>query len=299
MSIVRQNVMRDTRRNAPIRDRIVVGHRMWASCRIISEAHILPVGSFKRFQSEQLNTRIIRTDEHHLRISVRPPTRCSPDQHIYHSHHVIKALVLALNVGSMGNFYWENGPWAHPILSITDNLDGADSQEVALIAESPPADLGQLRPFSDMDEYRVTLLFGVFARGSAHVLENEYCRGLLLHRMQFCEIDFRRDAFMCFYRVLEHFVTRRVLSAPRLQNELKEIQLCIRSLGFGDALVDEMRELYVIRSSQTAHAQNAQRLITGDEVLKMKLYTDALLFRTLFAEANDIMEANFGYRSDG
>lgn len=103
---------------------------------------------------------------------------------------------------------------------------------------------------------------------------------------------------MCFYRVLEHFVTRRVLGTPRLQNELREIQSCISNLGFGQELTDEMKELYLIRSSQTAHAQNVQRQISTEEVLKIKVYVDALLFKVLFAEANHIMEAKYGSRTD-
>jgi hypothetical protein len=271
---------------------------MWVSCGIISETHSLPIGSFKRFQSEGLHTRITRLDEHHLRISVKPSAQCSAGQHIHRAHYVIRKLVLALNVGSLGHFYWENGPWAHPILTVTDELNGANPQDFALVVDSPKVDLEDMRPFSDVDEYRAALLFGVFARGSAHVLEDEYCRGLLLNKMQYCDIDFRRDAYMCFYRVLEHFVTRRVLGAPRLQNELKEIQSCIRSLGFSDDLIEQMRELYVIRSSQTAHAQNVQRQITSDEVLKLKIYVDALLFKNLFAEANDIMESKIRARDD-
>ena len=272
---------------------------MWASCNLVSEAHIIAAGSFVRFQLESLNIRIVRLDDKRLRVHVRPPSPCTADEHAYHAHHVIKAIVLAFNIGSLGHFYWENGPWAHPVLRMSDDLAGSNSQDIALVTRSTAIDFGELRTFSDVDEYRAALLFGVFARGSAHVLENEYCRGLLLLQMRFCDIDFRRDAYMCFYRVLEHFVTQRVLGKPKLQNELKDIQSCIRKLGFGEALADEMKELYLIRSSQTAHAQSTQRQITADEVMKIKVYVDALLFKVLFAEANTMMEEKYGSRVDG
>ena len=223
----------------------------------------------------------------------------SVDEHLHHAHHVIKAIVLALNVGSLGHFYWEDGPWAHPRLTITDDLEGKNPRNFSILTQADSPSFGELRAFSQQDELRVILVFGVFARGSAHVLENEYCRGLLLHRMQYCEIDFRRDAFMCFYRVLEHFVTRRILGTPRLQNELKDIQSCVRNLGFGEMLVDEMRELYAIRSSQTAHAQNTPRTITIDEVMKIKIYVDGLLNKTLLAEGGDLMKNKFGPGADG
>jgi len=175
-----------------------------------------------------------------------------------------------------------------------DDLDGANSRGVALFVEPPLVEMGKHVPFAEKDEYKAILLFGVFSRGSANVLENEYCKGLLLLRMQFGEINFLRDAFMCFYRVLEHFATHRVLGVPRLQNELKQLQFCLRSLGFGDALVAEMKELYTIRSSQTAHAQLMQKRITGDDVLKLKVFVDALLHKTLLLEANGLMEKKFG-----
>ena len=104
---------------------------------------------------------------------------------------------------------------------------------------------------------------------------------------------------MCFYRVLEHFVTRRVIGKPRLQNELKDIQSCIRQLGLGQDIAEELKELYLVRSSQTAHAQNIQRKITADEVMKVKVFVDALLFKILFKEANEIMERRQEAQGDG
>lgn len=272
---------------------------MWASCILQSDTHIIELDSLNLLQSEELNIRAVRIDGKRLRAHVRAPIPSTRDEHLHHAHHAIKALVLSLNVGSFGHFYWESGPWAHPILTLSDNLDGAPQQRVALVTEPVAASFGEPRPFSQMDEYRSVLLFGVFARGSAHVLESEYCRGLLLFRMQFCDIDFRRDAFMCFYRVLEHFLTRRVLGRPRLQNELKDIQSCIRQLGLGEDIVDEMKELYLVRGSQTAHAQNLQRQITADEVMKIKVFVDAILFKILLNEANEIMERRQGARADG
>lgn len=272
---------------------------MWASCILQSDTHLIEPGSLNLLQSEALNIRATRIDGKRLRVYVRATMPSTRDEHLHHAHQAIKALVLSLNVGSLGYFYWKNGPWAHPILTLSDDLDGATEQQIALVTEPPAASFGELRPFSQMDEYRSVLLFGVFARGSAHVLENEYCRGLLLFRMQFCDIDFRRDAFMCFYRVLEHFVTRRVIGKPRLQNELKDIQSCIRQLGLGQDIAEELKELYLVRSSQTAHAQNIQRKITADEVMKVKVFVDALLFKILFKEANEIMERRQEAQGDG
>ncbi|HWV47210.1 MAG TPA: hypothetical protein VN039_14505, partial [Nitrospira sp.] len=239
---------------------------------------------------------MIRIDDHRIRAYVRPPEECGEKGLVHHAHHVIKALVLSLNIASLGHFYWESCSSANPILSLTESLEPSGAKELMLVTRPPVPDFGQLRSFSPNDEYRSVMLFGVFARGSAHVLEDEYCRGLLLFHMQFCDIDFRRDAFMCFYRVLEHFITRRVLGKPRLQNELKDIQLCISRLGFDGDLADEMKELYLLRSGQTAHAQNTPRPITGDEVMKMKIFVDALLVKILLAEADGIMEKTHGSR---
>jgi len=268
---------------------------MWAYCDVVSERHVIDVDSFNRLASNELNFRVLRLDNHRIRVFVRAAGPCSELELLHHAHLVIKALVLALNVASLGHFFWHNGPWAHPVFALAEDLLGSNAREFALVTSSPRVDV-ENRAFSDADEYRATLLFGVFARSSAHVLEDEYCRGLLLLQMQFGEIDFRRDAFMCFYRVLEHFVTRRVLGIPKLQNELKDIQSCIRALGFSEDVIAEMKELYIIRSSQTAHAQNIQRQITSEEVLKLKVYVDACLFKVLFEEANTIMERKYGPR---
>lgn len=269
--------------------------RIWVSCNVRTDSHLVSEASFRRFQSNAANVRIHCVDDRHIRIHVASPDlSASEDEQIHHAHQVTKAVVLALNVGSLGHFYWENEPWVHPTLIVSDDLQGKNTRAVALMVNSPNTEYCERRLFSEADEYRTVLLFGVFARGSANVLEDEYCRALLLLRMNFCEINFLRDAFMCFYRTLEYFATGRILKVPRLRNELKGLQSCIRTLEFSDDLVQEMKELYIIRSSQAAHSQTERRQITLDEVLKIKIFVDALLFKPLYDEANDIMTKQVG-----
>lgn len=131
---------------------------MWASCIVQSDTHSIEPESFHLLQSGALNIRAVRVDSKRLRVYVRAPMPSSRDEHLHHAHHVIKALVLSLNVGSLGCFYWENGPWAHPVLALSDDLDGETQQQIALVTEPSAARLGELRTFSQMDEYRTFLV---------------------------------------------------------------------------------------------------------------------------------------------
>ena len=149
---------------------------MWISCVLISEGHLIEHSSFRRFQSEEANVRASRIDDNRIRLSVRANPSLPESENIRNAHVITKALILALNVGALGYFYWENDPWVHPQFTITDDIGGDARKTIALIAAPRVGDSEHRFPFSDMDEYRTALVFGVFARGSTHVLEDEYCR---------------------------------------------------------------------------------------------------------------------------
>jgi len=108
--------------------------------------------------------------------------------------------------------------------------------------------------------------------------------------MNFYELNFRREAFLCFYRALEHFVAARILGVKKLKNELRDLQGGLAKVGASQNFQDELREIYAIRSSQVAHSQVGQREITLDEVLKTKVFLDFIMHKTFKEQADRIMQ---------
>lgn len=222
-------------------------------------------------------------------ISVRGHDQLASDAELmHHAHNVICALLVALNVGAIGSFYWYDDPWAHPVLGMAEDLEGRNSRHAALVVRSDTTH-DELRPLEEHDLYATALIFGIVAREKSKVLTGEYCRGLLLLRMNFYDLNFRREAFLCFYRALEHFVAVRILGVKRLTKELIQLKQGLKKIGAPQDLLDEVREIYSIRSSQVAHAQGPQRDVTLDEVLKTKVFLDFVMHRTFKEQADDAL----------
>lgn len=262
---------------------------MWISCRIRSDSHTLTEAPFALFLRQEANIRIHHITERDFVVSFRSHDPSSPEaEQVHHAHNGICAFLIALNVGSIGAFHWHSDPWVHPVLVLSEQLEMKESRGAALIVQ-PDTTYEELRPISEEDLYNAALVFGILAREQTKVLTGEYCRGLLLLRMNFYDLDFRREAFLCFYRALEHFVATRILGVRRLTKELVQLKQALQKIGASKGLAEELREVYAVRSSQIAHAQGEQRPVTLEEVVKVKVFLDFVMHSVFKRQANELM----------
>jgi hypothetical protein len=265
---------------------------MWTSCTLETSSHTLSPGAFSVLERSEANTRIRVLSETELLISVRHigPDTDTPIQKLHHAHQVIRTFVIGFNVASLGYFYWQNAPWLHPVLSISSDLEGSDRTESTLMAE-PVHAFESRSALSSQIVQNAILIFGIFAKEPSIALGTEYTKGILLLRMQFCDVHSRTEAFMCFYRALEYFIASRVLKVRKLTNELKDMQRGLAIVGLDGEILDEFREIYVIRSSQAAHTQIQPRELTFDEVMKTKVFLDFVIHKTFVAQGHALMQA--------
>lgn len=271
---------------------------MWVSCRIRSDSHLLTTPPFHLFQLDASNIRIHTIREHDFVVSVRPLDEHAQDSSQLHDgYRVISALLIAFNVGALGTFTIAQAPWAHPILTIAENLEGNGARSTALVVE-PETAYEERRAISEIDVEAAALVFGIVARERTPVLTGEYLRGLMLMRMNVLDLDFRREAFLCFYRALENFAAARILKVRKLSNELRDLQRALRTLTNDEELIGELQTVYRIRSSQVAHSQVAQENISKDDLLKTKVFLDFVMHRTSRAEANAAMSAQRAKNSE-
>jgi hypothetical protein len=272
---------------------------MWVSCRLRTDSHTLTSSAFRLFQLDASNIRIHDVREHDLLISVRPLNTDVPETaQLHECHRVITAMLIALNVGALGTFAFAQDPWAHPVLTAADDLAGANARSSALVVEADTA-YPERRQIEEVDVENSALVFGIIARERTPVLTGEYCRGLLLARMNVLELNFRRESFLCFYRALEHFVANRLLKVRRLSNELRDLQRGLRMLTDDQELNDELRTVYRIRSSQVAHSQGTQSEISQDDLIKTKVFLDLVMHKTFKEEANRAMAARRDAKAKG
>jgi len=265
---------------------------MWISCRIKTDSHILTDTAFRLLKLPESNIRVAEVAEHEFLLAIRSieDQGSSERFRVRQGHHVIRAFLVALNVAALGMFYWSAEPWVHPVLFLSDDLEKRDHRVGALVVTSSHT----FETFKTLDEFEVqnaVIIFGVLARERNIGLEGEYAKGLLLLRMNFYDLNFRREAFLCFYRALEHFVATRILQVKKLKNELRDLQRALAKIGASKALVDELREVYATRSSQVAHAQVTQREISFDDVMKAKVFLDFVMHKTFKAQGVQMLEA--------
>lgn len=270
---------------------------MWISCRIRSDSHTLSEAAFQLFLSSDTNIRIHKICERDFVISVQTLNDTdSEDKQLHHAHQVITAMLIAFNVAALGTFFWYDDPWVHPILHISEDFEGKILHGNALVVTSDTT-YKTLTEIQEFDIENTALIFGIIARESSNVLTGEYCRGLLLLRMNFYDLNFRREAFLCFYRAFEHFVATRLLCVKKLKNELRDLERGLSILTDAKDLISELKELYSIRSSQVAHSQIEQREITFEEVMKIKIFLDFVIHKTFKDHANRLMQDRRDFES--
>ncbi len=219
---------------------------MWVSCRIRSDSHTLTETPFKLFLMEESNIRVHHVRERDFVLSFRAHDESiSEAEQIHHAHNGVCAFLVALNAGAIGSFYWYDDPWVHPVLHIADDLRGKNLRGASLVVKNDTT-YEELKPIEYQDLYNTALIFGIVAQEKSKVLIGEYCRGLVLLRMNFYDLNFRREAFLCFYRALEHFVAVRILGVKCLTKELAQLKQGLKQIGMSQELADELREVYSI-----------------------------------------------------
>lgn len=264
---------------------------MWISAPIQTDSHRLSEQAFALLMGPGSEIRVQDVSENAFLVSVLAPEDSSDDEPraALGGHKAQRLFLIALNVATLGRFYWADEPWVHPIVHVSESLE-SERHQGTIVVRPAALDL-PLADLSERDVQNAAILFGTMARHPDSSLEAEYARGLLLMRMHYFDIDFRREAFACFYRALEYFAAHRILHVKKLKNELRDLQRAIESLGMAKELLGELKGIYAVRSSQVAHAQTIPRDVTLEEIMKTKTFLDFVMFKTYKRQGVKMLEA--------
>jgi hypothetical protein len=263
---------------------------MWISCRIKTESHSLNEDAFAILRNEAANIRASEFTANTFKLSAKSalPESSPLSDHLHHGHHVVLSFLVSINVCCLGMFFFEAEPWVHPVLEVTPEINSTEI-DYRSIVQSHSEHIADIRAITDLEVENAIIIFGLFARNKAEIWEAEYIKGLLLLRISFYSINFRREAFLCFYRAFENFATQKILQIKRLNNEKRDLLAALAKLGADEPLLKLFEEVYVVRSSHVAHAQIKQREITANEAISAKIFLDFVLFKVFRSEAEHIM----------
>ena len=185
--------------------------------------------------------------------------------------------MMALNIATLGHFDWASKVAPAPYSIFNHDLSDAVGVGSNQFQTHEPNDK---RNLSADDLGRAILVFDALSKEQDDQVVPEYLKGIFHLGLTFFELTFRKDAFANFYRSLEHFLTGRVLGGKKIKNEVKEFTGAMRTLEVSEEVIQNFsKRLYPLRCEQVMHSQKSQREIEMDDVLHIKILTDAVMSR--------------------
>jgi hypothetical protein len=265
---------------------------------IKSHSHILSKSAFAILTRDDLHTRVIDVKEDRFTIETIMTDEMKKENKDYWGYALVvsSSYLMALNIAALGHFTWITGNnmfWhcihvgpsgeMDQIVMRTHNKLFPDHIEKAVLTERVVKNS--------------MIIYGSILREEEQSYRREYLKGILHIDAGFADLTFYREAFANFYRSFEHFMTNRILKKNKLRNELREIQDGLLSLGMSKDFCDEFQVLYKMRSEQVMHAQRLPKEIDGEDVLKIKAFTDCVLYKYYRSKADEWREEMQGRRS--
>ena len=246
---------------------------MKTQVRIISKSHKLQKESFSLLEKLGSNFKVeeVSRSTFHLVWDVPEDSELFNEYHDHHCFLVFSAMLAAINIASLGLFSWHDGTEIGPIYI------REESSNLVTLSVDHQQKYENIRELTQREVHDALILFGALCRESEHVIVNEYLKGVMHLCMSYYDLNFHREAFGNFYRVIEYLVTNRILGKRKLKNELNQLQQVFRDFGADEKLISEFKNIYAIRSAQVMHAQIQPEKVSFDEALMVKTFCDLLL----------------------
>jgi hypothetical protein len=246
---------------------------MITSVKIKSKSHSLDNNSFTLFERMGTNfsTEIIDKSLFKLVWTVSENSKLFNEFHDHHCYVTFSAMLASLNIVSLGLFSWHDGVEISPI------YERKEHNQLVALTSNHHQKYESLRKLSEQDVHDAVIIFGAICREKEEVVVSEYLKGIMHLSMSYYEINFHREAFGNFYRVIEYIVTNRFLKKRKLSSELKDITKVLSDLGADETLLTAFRNVYIKRGSQVMHAQLQPETIDFEEVTIVKTFCDLLL----------------------
>ncbi len=245
---------------------------------IQSYSHILKRSAFAILMKEEALTRVLDVKRDSLKIEVIMTEEMKRKNKDYfgYAFGVSSSFLMALNIAALGHFTWVLG---NRLFWCCEHIRRSGEKEQILVGGKNISFLTEKTELTEGQVKNSIIICASLLREVEQDFRREYLKGIIHLNAGFADLVFYREAFANFYRSFEYFMTTRVLKKKKLKNEVKELQEGIRSLGLSEDFCEEFRNLYKTRSEQVMHAQRAPKEIDGEDVLKIKVFTDYALYK--------------------
>ena len=245
------------------------------STKIRSHSHIVQAAAFECFNHPRCPFKVLDVESETFFLVVDEFKSDKPAKlFTSEAYHMLSRFLMALNIATLGHFDWDCQHTASDAFAFVDH----NQRQATHFGTKPEIYPDTKSQLSQVDVRSAFTLCPVLMEEPEVEVQREYLKGIYHLGLKFYDLNFRKEALFNFYRSLEFFVTRRVLKTKTLNNELKCFKKAFADLAMPAAIIDMFaEELYLLRGNQVAHAQKQQADLQQEDVVKMKMVTDAVM----------------------
>jgi len=254
--------------------------------RIRSYSHTLRKGIFDKWNETADFVKLKRVTDRDIEMRLGIPPLANEHEVYASAIRLSYASLLALNVATLGHFWWPPAIWPMKISEVYDFKNRNEVTFAARSKEDRKWGSKELTQKNVMDA--MTLTVGAAKLDGAYF--EFYGLGLTFLSIPNPEHHFYREVFANFYKIIERLTVTDILNKTKLMNEKKEIKEAMSGLGLDKAIVDEFDEIYKVRCRDAMHSWGREAVVTFEEAGKCKVMCDYYLYKYLKKVANRVVK---------
>jgi AbiV family abortive infection protein len=249
--------------------------RWYVQSRIFSYSHIWTAEALEYWNKTCDCLKMKRMNDREVEIRQALPEFVK-DEDLYIKAMMVTMLhVIALNIATFGYFWWPPPAWP---FRFTKLYDLKNKRDVGIQVKRSKDERMEDRKLTKDDMYRTMLVFGAIAKLNERYFEL-YIKATTLMGSDTFENNFYTEAFSNYFLLIERFIEVEILKKPGGKLSVKTMQVELKKLFIDDKIVEEFKNLYIVRGRDAMHSRGKEKTLTFEEAGKCKAICDLMLFK--------------------
>ena len=249
--------------------------RWYVESRIFSYSHIWTTEALEYWNKTCDCLKMKSINDREVEIRQVLPDLVKDDDLYIKAMMVTMMHVIALNVGTFGHFWWPPPAWP---FRFTKLYDLKNKRDVGIQIKRPKDERMEDRKLTQDDMYRTMLVFGAMSKLHERYFEL-YIKATTLMGSDTFENNFYTEAFSNYFLLMERFIKVEILKKPGGSLSVTIMQAALKRLGISNDLVEEFKNLYIVRGRDAMHSRGKEQALTFEEAGKCKIMCDLMLFK--------------------
>lgn len=259
-----------------IKEEKLQGKRWYVESIIFSYSHIWTTDALEYWNKTCDCLKMKRINDREVEVRQALPELSKDDDLYIKAMMVTMIHVVALSVGTFGHFWWTPPAWP---FRFTKLYDLKNRRDVKIQIKRSKDERIEDRKLTRDDMYRTMLVFGAMAKLNERYFEF-YIKATTLMGSDTFENNFYAEAFSNYFLLMERFIKVEILKKTDGKKlDVKKMQIELKKLGISDELVEEFKNIYIVRGRDAMHSRGNEQVLTFEEAAKCKIMCDLMLFK--------------------